>query len=236
MNKKLIELADRLRAAVYPDRCFLCGRVIEYQTELCSDCKKTKTLIREEICTSCALPKKKCNCKNKSNFYNGITAPFLYKDEARHGIWRWKFRNRRSSTDSFALMIASAVNRNLKSVSFDVVTFIPQTAKEKEKRGYNQGEILANSVAGIMNLPCKPLLKKLYETERQHNLLKVERSGNIFGVFNVSDKAFVDGKSVLIIDDIKTSGATLNECAKMLVLNNAKSVYCAVIAVAENPK
>ena len=236
MNKMLIKFADRLRAAVYPDRCFLCGRVIEYQTKLCDDCRKTKTLIREEICTYCALPKKKCNCKNKSNFYDGITAPFLYKDEARHGIWRWKFRNRISSTESFALMVASAVNRNLKNESFDVVTFIPQTAKEKEKRGYNQGETLANSVAEIINLPCKPLLRKLYETERQHNLLKVERSGNIFGVFDVCDKASVDGKSILLIDDIKTSGATLNECAKMLVLNNAKSVFCAVIAVAENPK
>ena len=133
-------------------------------------------------------------------------------------------------------MIASSVSRNFNDVDFDVITFIPQTEKEKENRGYNQCEMLASAVAQTMNLPCKPLLRKLYETDRQHNLLKVERSGNIFGVFDVCDKASVEDKNILIIDDIKTSGATLNECAKMLVLNNAKSVYCAVIAVAENPK
>lgn len=236
MNEKLIEFNDSLLAAAYPDRCFLCGAVIKYQTELCQDCRKTKTLIRGDICTNCALPKNNCHCRKKSHFYNGISAPFLYKDEVRDGIWRWKFRDYRCSTEFFALMIASSTKRHFKDIDFDVITFIPQTEKEKEKRGYNQGEILADSVAEFMNLPCKSLLWKLYETERQHNLLKFERSGNIFGVFDVCDKTEVEGKNILLIDDIKTSGATLDECAKMLMINNAKAVYCAVIAVAENPK
>ena len=130
-------------------------------------------------------------------------------------------------------MIAKSVNENFCNEKFDVITFIPQTEKEMQHREYNQGQLLAEKTGEILGIPVMPLLIKLYETDRQHNLPHIERSGNIFGVFDVCNTQMTENKRILLIDDIKTSGRTLNECAKMLQLHNAESVHCAVIAITE---
>ncbi len=130
-------------------------------------------------------------------------------------------------------MIAASVKKSFPDENFDIITFIPQTKKEATKRGYNQGELLATEVGKLLAIPTEPLLVKLYETERQHSLPFLSRSGNVFGTFDVCNKALVKDKKILLIDDIKTSGSTLNECSKMLRLYEAQSVHCAVIAVSE---
>ena len=128
-------------------------------------------------------------------------------------------------------MIAASINESFGDLHFDVITFVPQTAEESADRTYNQSEILAKEVGKRINIPVIPLLKKIYETDSQRNLHPSERSGNIFGVFECINKNMIQGKNILLIDDVKTSGATINECAKMLHIYDATSVYCAVIAV-----
>lgn len=223
---------DRARAVVYPDRCALCGRLIPYATQICSDCRRNAPVIRGKRCFACGLPQDDCQCKGHANFYAAVTAPFFYRGVARQGIGLWKFRRAERSLVFFAHAVSACVVDDFSAVSFDVVTFIPQTDRERAFRGYNQGERLARAVGELLQVDVKPLLIKLYETQRQHALPWYRRSGNIFGVFECADCAFVSGKTILLIDDIKTSGRTLNECAKMLHLADAAAVYCAVIAIA----
>lgn len=231
MKKKWRE-ADRARAVVYPDRCALCGKLIPYATEICRDCRRSAPVIRGKRCFACGLPTDDCKCKGHANFYAAVTAPFFYRGVARQGIGLWKFRKAERSVNFFAHAVASCVADDFAAVSIDVITFIPQTEQERALRGYNQDERLARAVGERLQIDVRPLLVKLYETQRQHTLPWFRRSGNIFGVFECADCAFVAGKTVLLIDDIKTSGRTLNECAKMLHLAGAEAVYCAVIAVA----
>ena len=80
-------------------------------------------------------------------------------------------------------------------------------------------------------MPCYTLLEKLYETESQHTLSARARTGNVFGVFEACNLENVQGKTVLLVDDIKTTGATLSECAKMLKLGGAEAVYTVTFAV-----
>ncbi len=227
---------DKFRAEIYPDRCWFCDTVIDYKTDLCPDCSATVKKISGIRCMSCGMNKSDCDCRGKSCFYNGITAPYIYDELARSGILRWKYYGNIHATDFFAKEIAKCVLTDFSSIKFDVITYIPQTAAEQEEKDFNQSEALATNIGKLLNIPAEKLIEKIFETSRQHDLPLYCRSGNVFGAFGCPDKEKVKGKTILIIDDIKTSGTTLNECAKVLQLNDAAEVYCAVIAIAKNKK
>ena len=232
LPKSLPEPLDTLRAAVFPDRCNLCGNVVAHGVTVCDQCKESAKVIRAPRCISCGKAKKNCKCKGRSNFYNGITAPFDYEGVVRKGISLWKFQKAERNVYFFADMIVSAVNEAFEGIEFDLITFIPQTETERKSRTYNQCEQLASAIGEKTGIPVIRTLTKLYETERQHNLPLISRSGNVFGIFDCCNKNLIADKNILLIDDIKTSGNTINECAKMLHLSGAASVYCAVIAIA----
>lgn len=230
-KKKISEHIDSFRAAVYPDRCHFCGRVVSHKVNVCEACKKQVKVISGARCLSCGNMKKDCKCKGRANFYNGIVAPFRYEGVVRKGISLWKFRSAERNVNFFANTVVFAMKDVYADMKFDVITFIPQTEKEREEREYNQGEQLASAIGEKINTPVIPLLVKICETKRQHKLPLISRSGNVFGVFECCNKNKIVGKNILLVDDIKTSGSTLNECAKMLRIHGAASVYCAVIAV-----
>ena len=229
--KDFPEPVDSVRAAFFPDRCNLCGRVIVHNTVICPDCRKNAKVIRGERCLFCGRTKKDCECKGRSNFYDGVVAPFVYEGVVRQSIARWKFHDAERNVNFFADMMIAAMKGSYDDIKFDVITFIPQTHKETKDRSYNQSEQLALTLGNKMNIPVKSLLVKLFETERQRNLSFIKRSGNVFGVFDCCNRKMTEGKTILLIDDVKTSGKSLNECAKMLHLYGAAKVYCAVIAV-----
>ena len=230
MSALLKELLSPIRAAFFPDRCALCHRVIPKDTKVCKTCRKTAPVIRGNACHLCAMPEKECTCKKHSRYYTALTAPFIYKDVLKTGIHHWKYKNYTVSTSFFAEMIASSVKENFSDVTLDYITFVPQTEKEMAEKGYNQTELLADALGEKLDLPVTTLLVKLYETNRQHDTELLFKSGNVAGVFDCVQIEKIKGKNILLIDDIKTSGNTLNECSKMLSLYDAENVYCAVIA------
>lgn len=227
---------DKFRAEIYPDRCWFCNDVIYYKTDICPDCKKSVTKISGTRCMSCGMNRKDCDCNSKSCFYNGITAPYMYDELVRRGILRWKYHGNVRAVKFFAKETAKCIKKDFSSVAFDVITFIPQTKQEQEEKEYNQSEYLASEIGKYLKIPTDKLIVKIFETNRQHDLPMYQKSGNVFGVFGCPDKEKVKGKTILLIDDVKTSSNTLNECAKVLQLNDAAEVYCAVIAIAKNKK
>ncbi len=229
-------LISQMRALVFPDRCALCGCIIRHEAAVCDSCKNTPLLIKGARCFKCGLAQKDCECKSKSNFYDAAAAVFIYDGVVKQGIKYWKYRDAYHSKNYFAQMLAKTVTEAFGEIKFDAVTFVPQTESEKKERGYNQCEILALETAENLKLPLVPTLNKLINTSRQHNISAYKKSGNIFGAFDCIDPEIIKNKTFLLIDDIKTSGATLNECAKMLQLYEAQHVYVAVIAVAKNRK
>lgn len=88
----------------------------------------------------------------------------------------------------------------------------------------------------MLEIPLKNVLIKLFETESQHTKNIRNRSGNVFGVYDIKANADVKGKTILLVDDIKTTGSTLNECAWILKIRGAKEVYCVTAAVTGKEK
>ena len=223
-----------LRVAFFPDRCALCNKVIPHGSKVCRICRKTAPVIRGYRCSCCGHPENECSCRKSACHYDGITAPFLYKDVVRKGIHNWKFRGFTANTDFFAEMISSAVKESFDSTQFDMITFVPQTKTEEAEKEYNQSEILARALSEKMNIPAENVLIKLFETPRQHDVPSLMKSGNVFGVFDCIQTEKIKDRTILLTDDIRTSGNTINECAKMLKLYGAKNVCCAVIAISED--
>ena len=115
---------------------------------------------------------------------------------------------------------------------FDCVCEVPMRGRDRRRRGYNQAELLAKHTAKLLNIPHKKrLLIKTKNTKTQHSQNMEQRWMNIRNVFAVNSKYDVTGKTVLLIDDIKTTGATLDECARTLKLKGALEVYCATALI-----
>ena len=115
---------------------------------------------------------------------------------------------------------------------FDCITWAPVSSLRKLRRGYDQSELIASTVAKELGLPVKRLLKKRRNTRAQSTLTKEQRRANVLGAYVCVNKDAVCGKRVLLIDDVFTTGATAQECAKVLLTAGAKSVACAAVASA----
>ncbi len=227
--KKIIKL-------LYPQRCRYCNVVIDIRRELCHTCENTLKRIEGDICKLCGVSINDCACGHKKHFYKGICAPFYYDGAASRAICNFKFRNMTKLSKPLAEDMSECFNERYQGYSFDLCTFVPSSKEVLEGRGYNQAELLAKDFCRITNIECKELLLKTQETKIQHDLLSVERSGNLAGAIEVKYDIDLENKRILLIDDIKTTGATLNECAKMLLIGGAAEVFCLTVAVTNKIK
>lgn len=131
----------------------------------------------------------------------------------------------------FGADIAKCITENY-FMEFDMVTYTPLSKKSLRKRDYNQAYLLAREVSKRLDIPLVDLLIKVRKTDEQKTLSAQKRKTNVYGAFDLKDKDIVFGKRILLIDDVKTTGSTLNECAKMLNIYGAESVWAATLAVA----
>ncbi len=183
--------------------------------------------INNDACIKCGVRKNKCKCKLVRYHFKAVVAPFWYEGKIRDSFLNFKFHGATEYADYFAYEMSKVIKQTYGNVSFDIIAYVPTTKKQKNSRGYNQCELLANKIANIISVRVEHnALKKIIDNQTQHTLSREERVQNVRNVY--ACECDLSGKTVLLIDDIKSSGATLNECAKQLLLAGADSVYCAV--------
>ncbi len=211
-------MKDKLIAVLYPARCAFCGKVILPQSGICSDCETEAQAVAGETCSLCAMPKERCSCGRRSHFYDAAAAAYLYGGVVKDGILRYKKGGDRRAAAFFA---AEAARRYREAFDFpaDLVTYIPQRDAARE-----------------LELPLFDGMVKLYDVPPQKSVPYLYKRGNVAGIFDVGDPEAIRGKTVLLFDDVKTSGETLDECAKMLKLRGARTVVALSVAVTENKR
>jgi competence protein ComFC len=208
-------LADLL----FPPRCVFCGEMIPPGTKICEKCKKA------------VLPKGTIRKLHLSspNAVVPCAALFEYEGKVRESMLRYKFRGEKYCGEYYAEKLAEFIRAAFPGTSFSLVTWVPLSEGEKKKRGYDQAEWIACLLARKLNVPCLPCLRKIKENRTQHLLRREERAANVRGVYSAVGSA-QEGKTVLLVDDIVTTGATLSECASVLLRGGAKGVFCAAAA------
>jgi ComF family protein len=141
-------------------------------------------------------------------------------------IHRWKYQEKSHLTPLFGEWLQDALIRHWPSSFFDLIVPVPLHVKRLRRRGFNQALLLAKALSRKTGIPYgMRVLRKKKATPPQVNLSRREREREIRGAFFVKDPSKVKGKTVLLVDDVMTTGATVNECSKVLRVEGASSVH-----------
>jgi len=216
---------------IFPKECVGCG--IEGWW-ICPDCQKEIIAIKSAYCPNCKkLTPNSEFCKNCRKKYKlaGIIISGHYKfGPLREAIHTYKYDGIFELENFFRPLLISRLKNNLPQGE-KIIIPIPLYYKKQRERGFNQAERLAKIISQEFKLPLETkVLKRIKETEAQMSLKKKERGENIAGAFKVTTKNKIKNKTVLLIDDVATTGLTLNEAAKILMSAGAKKVWGIVIA------
>ncbi|MCH5350373.1 MAG: ComF family protein [Clostridiales bacterium] len=229
-------LRDELRQILFPDgiKCIVCGKEIHpSRYSLCVDCGFTENV---NYCLRCGRHKvgigDYCGeCRNEPIYFDEARSAVDYTDSAQNVVWRMKYGDAKYMARPLAQYMIDTLIRT--DWVFDCFTFVPSDKKRARRRGYNQAEMLANELSALTTKPCFDLLEKIKTTTNQARLTRQERLTNLVGAFKAR---FTPPEHVVIVDDVMTTGATLNECAKTLKKSGAKIVYALTFAsVPEKP-
>ena len=215
----------------FTKHCPYCNKVISKENIICEECGESLPWIKQEKCKYCGAEKIRCDCKHHKMGYDGISAPFYYEKSIRESIRLLKFNGKDFISKRLSDDMAESVRIDFKDIYFDMICYVPFSKGSKLTRKYNPSELLAKHLSKNLKIPLRPVLIKLYENENQRNLNMTERIGNVFGVFDVVENVDVKDKTILLVDDVKTTGATLSNCAWILKICGAKNVYCATVAI-----
>lgn len=231
-----MQIFNVLLNVFFPNTCISCGKVIDSNEYLCDYChEKLPRIDFTKNCIRCGLPNKNCECNNRVFYFGGSIAPFYNDDSAQNAMYKFKFSRHTRNANFFSKQMSLTIKNVYSNVKFDGITYVPLTFKKYLKRGFNQSSVLAKQIAKICDLPYfDNLLYRNKNKIAQHKITGVkERFKNVEGLYGCKQK--VKG-NILLVDDIKTTGATLNECAKQLILNGADNVYCITGLITNNRK
>lgn len=229
------QFKENVNDILFPRRCPLCGSVINRNERICSKCSKDVEFIRRPICRICGRPLYTCSCRKGNYAFVRNVSPLVYTKAAKKGIHRLKFNNSPASSTYFGKLMANVVRTEYLNIGirFDCVIGVPMHPDEYRERGYNQADLLAKTVAEDIEVPrFVKVLVKYRKNSAQHTLSYIERQRNIRNVFRVTRPEAIIGRTVLLCDDVTTSGSTLDECARTLLDAGARAVYCVTATVA----
>lgn len=226
---------DRFWAILFPERCAFCGEVILPGTKLCPACREQETALRvtPPVCIRCGRGEKRCGCGGRRRHFERCVTPYLYKGPVRSGILRLKHGQKRNAARYFASCMAEVIRREYGRTYFSGIVPVPLSKKALRKRGYNPSLWLAQELSALLNVPVMDMLDKLYDTPPQKELCARERSGNLLGVFDLRTGFDAEERRFLLVDDVITTGATLDECAKMLKIYGAVQVLAVTAAATQ---
>ena len=220
-RKEGMKLVQNLLDLIYPPRCMFCHRFLRRSEKaICRSCREKLPVLEE---------------KNRGILLKGIprcTALFRYEGDVRQAILRYKFHGLSSYGREFAALLAE--NLTEEELACDVITWVPLSRKRKRSRGYDQAQLLAMGLAAAKNIPCRCLLVKQRNAAPQSGSGGREaRKANIRNAYRMKDGTDIRGKTILLTDDIVTTGATLEECAAVLSAAGAACVRAVTIARTE---
>jgi len=198
----------------------------------CVFCRKILRTSRESICSDCAghLPYTDSHASQKGDFFSVCISPLYYEDDVRESLLRFKFRDATGYAGAYAKLLADCISREL-SGRYDLISWVPLSRKRYKERGYDQAMLLALATALELDDVAVGTLEKARHVEKQSRMGSPEkRRANISGAYTVPDRELIEGKRILLIDDIITSGSTLSECARTLRSAGAAEVLCATVA------
>ncbi len=214
-------------------RCLVCGKEIFDGGNFCPECKAKLPFNDKAVCDHCGrellVPQSYCTtCKGELVSTDFMRSAFTYRPPVSNLIKDLKYFNKRYLAAAFSEYLSAIYLKNF--ITADYITCVPMTETAYKKRGFNQSELLAKGVAEKVGVPYCNLLYKKNETERQAKLDKAQRLRNLKDAFRVISKTQVKEKTIVVIDDVATTGATGEAVASKLKSAGAEKVILLTVA------
>lgn len=211
---------NRLIRLLFPPKCMLCGELLGEEEEICCTC-------RQKVRLNTAPP-----VIRKGAMFDSAAAGLWYEDDVRKALHGLKYREKQNYARPLARVMAYAWQHKI-GEEVDWITFVPTNPSTLRNRGYNQAQLLAEELSKLLDVPCISMLEKVRETKAMHGLRPEERRGNVLGAYCLCcDTSQVQGRRILLADDIFTTGSTLSECARVLKNAGGDKVFCLCAAAA----
>ena len=205
---------------LFPPVCGICGKLDE--KSLCNKCK-----IRLQKNALCKIE----NYKDTSSYFDEHIYLFQYTGEIRETILKYKFNEKSYIYRTFLEFIKNNEKICAQIKKYDIIIPVPVSKKRFKQRGYNQSSLIARNLARMLNIDYKDnVLVKIKDNKPQSEMGQDKRKSNVKDVYKIKNKEKIYQKKVLILDDIFTTGNTVNECAKVLIENSANNVGIFTIA------
>lgn len=224
---------------VFPPRCPICDGIQATGSRgICSLCRNRVKYIREPRCMKCGKQliedeKEYCSdCRKRTHYFSQGRALYDYETVAE-AIYRFKYKGKREYGEVFGEEMTFYLEDYIRRIHPDVLVPVPMYPGKIRKRGYNQAQVLAATMGRRLNIPVDDhLVKRIRNTRALKVLNPKERLNNLKNAF-ILDRNGVKLDTVIIVDDIYTTGSTIDSVAKVLLDAGVKKVYFVVLAIGE---
>lgn len=231
---------------IYPRRCPMCQEIVSTDAGnagsllICPGCRKQLPYLQAPYCLKCGKEVEQedqeyCyDCRRLPKHYRKGYPVLHYRDGCRKGMEAFKYHNRREYAQFYGEIIAERHGRELRELGLDGLIPVPVHAHRKRRRGYNQAELIAKELERQIQVPCySDCLVRTTDTVPQKELNDGQRLENLKNAF-LFRKNHVELKKVLLVDDIYTTGATIEACTLALLAGDVAEVYYTSVCIGSN--
>ncbi|MBE7027770.1 MAG: ComF family protein [Ruminococcaceae bacterium] len=244
ISKAVSVFFDFLLELIFPPRCMICSEIyskndLKNKLYICENCHRKVRYISEfdSVCRKCSRPIEDGNiicplCQVSTYFFDAALSCAVYENDIRNALLSYKFGDQRYRYREFAQMILSSLASSPHFMQTDVICSVPISNKRRKKRGFDHIHPISKYISAKTGIPyAKGAIVKIKDVPPQSKLSFKERRLSVAGVFKVALPSAVRGKSVILIDDILTTGSTVSEISKILKRAGAKRVVVLTICI-----
>ncbi len=234
--KKKYGIAETILDLAFPPRCPICDHIIPFRAgDICGGCLKQIKPISGPVCMKCGKPLEEedeyCfDCRTKKHLYKQGISVFKYRDIAP-SVYRFKYEGRQEYAVFFGRCMAWKLERRIKQWGAEALVPVPVHPSRKRQRGYNQAELLAKEISVRTGVPVRcDIVARRKKTTPQKGLDDRQRQNNLKKAFKIL-KNDVKLSTIVIIDDIYTTGSTVDAMTATLRMAGIKNIYYAALAI-----
>ncbi len=234
------EIGETLLDLAFPRGCVVCGeRAAEGLRALCWDCLSQESYITDPYCARCGDPVSgevhhayRCSwCRQTEPAFRRARSAVRLRGPARSCLHALKYEHGVETVPDLAMLLEGCVRSHFEPSHFDAIVPVPLYPARRRTRTFNQSELLGVSLGRKLGVVCDTqLLRRRRATGTQTELKVAARRRNVAGAFATPRPAWVAGRTLLLVDDVMTTGATVNECAKVLTAAGAAAVDVVTVA------
>ena len=219
----VLRMLEKLISILYPPRCVFCRALLDAGTEveICEKCYNKLPFMDDEV----------LRAYKGFKYCDGVVCVFKYDGIVKESLIRYKYYGKPGYCRAYGILLAKKVKKMTNIGDFDIIISVPLYKSRMGSRGYNQSFLISKMLSGHTGVKeGSGLVSRVRDTGTQSLLKRRQRIVNVKDAFKITDAAKVRGKSVLLVDDILTTGSTLDECGRALKEAGALKVTAAVIA------